>query len=40
MSKAKDKMPEPLARLHAQFAKSAKFEQAIQANLRWLGYGG
>ena len=28
------------AELHAQFAESAKYEQAIQANLRGLGYGG
>ena len=26
--------------LHAQFAESAKLEQAITANLRGLGYGG
>ena len=26
--------------LHAQFAESAKLEQAIKANLRGLGYGG
>ena len=25
---------------HAQFAESAKLEQAIKANLRGLGYGG
>ena len=29
-----------VAELHAQFAESAKLEQAIKANLRGLGYGG
>jgi type I restriction enzyme M protein len=28
------------AQLQSQFAESAKLEQAIQANLRGLGYGG
>ncbi len=32
--------PRLVAELHAQFAESAKLEQAIQANLRGLGYGG
>ena len=35
-----EKMPRLVAELHAQFAESAKLEQAIQANLRGLGYGG
>jgi type I restriction enzyme M protein len=35
-----EKMPRLLAELHAQFAESAKLEQAIKANLRGLGYGG
>ena len=30
----------PTYGLHAQFAESAKLEQAIKANLRGLGYGG
>lgn len=34
-----EKMPRLVAELHAQFAESAKLEQAIQANLRGLGYG-
>ena len=29
-----------VAELHAQFAESAKLEQAIKANLRGLCYGG
>jgi hypothetical protein len=29
-----------VAELHAQFAKDAELERAIQANLRALGYGG
>ncbi|MFO1003840.1 MAG: class I SAM-dependent DNA methyltransferase [Planctomycetaceae bacterium] len=33
------KMPRLVAELHAQFAESAKLEQAIKANLRGLGYG-
>jgi hypothetical protein len=40
MSKAKDKMPKRAGELHAQFAEPAKLEQAIQAKLRELGYGG
>ncbi len=35
-----EKMPRLVAELHAQFAGSAKLEQAIKANLRGLGYGG
>jgi type I restriction enzyme M protein len=35
-----EKMPRLVAELEAQFAESAKLEQAIQANLRGLGYGG
>jgi type I restriction enzyme M protein len=34
-----EKMPRLVAELHAQFAESAKLEQAIKANLRRLGYG-
>jgi len=34
-----EKMPRLVAELHAQFAESAKLEQAIQANLKGLGYG-
>ena len=33
-----EKMPRLIAELHAQFAESAKLEQAIKANLRGLGY--
>jgi hypothetical protein len=33
-------LSEFVAELHAQFAESAKLEQAIKANLRGLGYGG
>ena len=32
--------PSLVAELHAQFAESAKLEQAIKANLRELDYGG
>ena len=32
--------PRLVTELHAQFAESAKLEQAIKANLRGLGYGG
>jgi type I restriction enzyme M protein len=32
--------PRLVAELNAQFAESAKLEQAIKANLRGLGYGG
>ena len=35
-----EKMPRLVAELEAQFAESAKLEQAIRANLRGLGYGG
>ena len=35
-----EKMPRLVAELHAQFAESAKLEEAIKANLRGLGYGG
>jgi hypothetical protein len=31
-------MPRLVAELHAQFAESAKLEQAIKANLKGLGY--
>ncbi len=31
-------MPRHVAELHAQFAESAKLEQAIKANLRGLGF--
>lgn len=34
-----EKMPRLVAELHAQFAESAKLEQAIKVNLRGLGYG-
>ncbi|MCT0201993.1 class I SAM-dependent DNA methyltransferase [Synechococcus sp. CS-603] len=34
------KMPRLVAELEAQYAESAKLEQAIRANLRGLGYGG
>ena len=33
-----EKMPRLVAELHAQFAESAKLEEAITANLRGLGY--
>jgi type I restriction enzyme M protein len=35
-----EKMPRLVAELHAQFAESAKLEQAIKAKLSGLGYGG
>jgi type I restriction enzyme M protein len=35
-----EKMPRLVAELHAQFAESAKLEQAIKANLGGIGYGG
>jgi hypothetical protein len=38
-SEARRKGPRLVAELHAQFAESAKREQAIKANLRGLGYG-
>jgi type I restriction enzyme M protein len=34
-----EKMPRLVAELEAQFAESARLEQAIRANLRGLGYG-
>jgi type I restriction enzyme M protein len=34
-----EKMPRLVAELAAQFAESAKLEQAIRANLKGLGYG-
>ena len=34
-----EKMPRLVAELHAQFAESAKLEEAIRANLNGLGYG-
>ena len=40
MRKLKEKMPSLIAELHAQFAESAKLEQAIKNNLGGLGYGG
>ena len=40
MTSHKEKMPCLVPELHAQFAESAKLEQAIKANLRGLGYGG
>jgi len=39
-SAIEEAMPRFLAALHAQFAESARLEQAIEANLRGLGYGG
>jgi len=35
-----EKMPRLVAELHAQFAESAKLEEAIKVNLSGLGYGG
>ena len=35
-----EKMPRLVAELHAQFAESAKLEQAIKANLKGLGFDG
>jgi type I restriction enzyme M protein len=35
-----EKMPRLVAELEAQFAESARLEEAIRANLRGLGYGG
>jgi cell division protein FtsB len=40
MNHHEKKMPRLVAELHAQFAESAKLEQAIKANLRGLDYGG
>jgi type I restriction enzyme M protein len=38
MKSFEQKMPRLIAELHAQFAESAKMEQAITANLKGLGY--
>ena len=38
MKSFEQKMPRLVAELHAQFAESAKMEQAITANLKRLGY--
>lgn len=35
-----EKMPRLIAELEAQFAESAKLEQAIRKNMKGLGYGG
>lgn len=35
-----EKMPRLIAELEAQFAESAKLEQAIRSNLKGLGFGG
>ena len=40
MSSSGEKMPRLVAELQGRFAESAKLEQAIQANMRRLGYGG
>ena len=40
MNDIKEKMPRLVAELNAQFAESAKLEQAIKAKLRGVGYGG
>ena len=40
MRQREEKKPRLVAERHAQFAESAKREQAIKANLRGLGYGG
>jgi type I restriction enzyme M protein len=40
VKRREEKMPRPVAGLHAQFAESAELEQAIKANVRRLGYGG
>jgi type I restriction enzyme M protein len=39
MNLVAEKMPRLGAELHAQFAESAKLEQAIKAKLRGLDYG-
>jgi hypothetical protein len=39
-TESQDTSPRLVAEMHAQFAESAKLEQAIKANLRGLGYGG
>ncbi len=38
MNPFKEKMPRLVAKLRAQFAESAKLEQAIKHNLECLGY--
>ena len=38
MKSFEQKMPRLVAELHAQFAESAKLEQAITANPKGLGY--
>ena len=40
MKSFEQKMPRLIAELHAQFAESAKLEQAITANLSGMGYDG
>lgn len=40
MNDFEEKMKQLVAQLKGQFAESAKWEQAIKANLRGLGYGG
>jgi hypothetical protein len=40
MNLAHETMPRLVSELQAQFAEAAKREQAIQANMRGLGYGG
>ena len=40
MKIVEEKIPRLVAGLHAQFAESAKLEQAIKANLRGVWYGG
>lgn len=38
MNLVEEKMPRLVAELHTQFAESAKREQAINANVKGLGY--
>jgi len=38
--RARGLMPRLVAELHGRFAESARLEQANEANLRGLGYGG
>lgn len=40
MTRREETTPRLVAGLHTQFAESAQLGQAIQANLRGLGYGG
>lgn len=40
MNVVEEKMTRLVAKLNAQFAESSKLEQAIQANLRRMSYGG